>query len=216
MPRPGHGPGHRRRDRPVRDAALGDGRELVHAPAGPARRERGLAGSAYGLLRAAIADDNPVLFFEHKGLYGRKGPVDRGEVAPIGKAAVVRSGDDVTIVATLLMVDRALAAADELAAAGIEAEVIDLRWLRPLDLPTVATSVARTGRLVVVEEQVHAAGWGATVISELAQRGMGWASPPRRVSLPDDYPIPYSPPLEDQVVPSVDGIVAAARAATGR
>jgi pyruvate dehydrogenase E1 component beta subunit len=173
-------------------------------------------GSAYSLLRAAIADDNPVVFFEHKALYGRKGPVDRSEVAPIGKAAVVRSGNDVTIVATMLMVGRALAAADVLAAAGIEAEVIDLRWLRPLDIPTVATSVARTGRLVVVEEQVHAAGWGATVISELAQRGMVWASPPRRVSLPDDYPIPYSPPLEDQVVPSVDGIVAAASAATGR
>jgi pyruvate/2-oxoglutarate/acetoin dehydrogenase E1 component len=173
-------------------------------------------GSAYSLLRAAIADDNPVVFFEHKALYGRKGPVDRGEVAPIGKAAVVRSGNDVTIVATMLMVGRALAAADLLAAAGIEAEVIDLRWLRPLDVATVATSVARTGRLVVVEEQVHAAGWGATVISELAQRGMVWASPPRRVSLPDDYPIPYSPPLEDQVVPSVDGIVTAASAATGR
>jgi pyruvate dehydrogenase E1 component beta subunit len=173
-------------------------------------------GSAYSLLRAAIADDNPVVFFEHKALYGRKGPVDRGEVAPIGKAAVVRSGNDVTIVATMLMVSRALAAADQLAAAGIEAEVIDLRWLRPLDVTTVATSVARTGRLVVVEEQVHAAGWGATVISELAQSGIVWASPPRRVSLPDDYPIPYSPPLEDQVVPSVDGIVAAASAATGR
>ncbi len=173
-------------------------------------------GSAYSLLRAAIADDNPVVFFEHKALYGRKGPVDRGEVAQIGKADVVRSGSDVTIVATMLMVSRALAAADQLAAEGIEAEVIDLRWLRPLDIPTVAASVERTGRLVVVEEQVHAAGWGATVISELTQRGTVWASPPRRVSLPDDYPVPYSPPLEDQIVPSVDGIVAAARAATGR
>ena len=83
------------------------------------------------------------------------------------------AGNDVTIVATMLMVGRALAAADALAAEGIEAEVIDLRWLRPLDLPTVAASVAKTGRLVVAEEQVHAAGWGATVISELAQRGVG-------------------------------------------
>lgn len=172
--------------------------------------------AAYSLLRAAIDDPNPVLFFEHKGLYGRKGPVVRGEIAEIGKAAVLRTGGDVTIVATLLMVERALRAADELAAIGIEAEVIDLRWVRPLDLPTVRASVAKTGRIVVVEEQVHAAGWGATVISELAIGGIAWAGTPRRVSLPDDMPIPYSPPLEDEVVPSVDAIVAAARASVGR
>jgi acetoin:2,6-dichlorophenolindophenol oxidoreductase subunit beta len=173
-------------------------------------------GAAYSLLRAAIADDNPVIFFEHKALYGRKGPVNRGEIAELGKAAIVRPGRDVTIVATMLMVQRALQAADTLAAEGIEAEVIDLRWLRPLDVPTVAASVGRTGRLVVAEEQVHAAGWGATIISELAQGAVAWAAAPRRVSLPDDYPIPYSPPLEDRIVPSVDGIADAARAAVGR
>lgn len=173
-------------------------------------------GSAYSLLRAAIADDNPTIFYEHKLLYGRKGPVDRSEVAEIGKAAVVRSGSDVTIVATLLMVERALAAAEELAADGIEAEVIDLRWLRPLDLPTVRASVEKTGRIVVAEEQVHAAGWGATVISQLTIDGVRWASAPRRVSLPDDLPIPYTPPLEDEVLPSAEGIAAAARASVGR
>ena len=173
-------------------------------------------GSAYSLLRAAIADPNPVLFYEHKGLYGRKGPVRRDEIAEIGKAAIVRPGDDVTIVATLLMVERALAAADQLAADGIEAEVIDLRWLRPLDLPAVRTSVDKTGRLVIVEEQVHAAGWGATVVSELTIDGVRWASAPRRVSLPDDLPIPYTPTLEDQVLPSVEGIADAARASVGR
>jgi pyruvate dehydrogenase E1 component beta subunit len=173
-------------------------------------------GTAYSLLRAAINDPNPTLFYEHKGLYGRKGPVTRGEVGEIGKAAVVRTGSDVTIVATLLMVERALAAAELLAADGIDAEVIDLRWLRPLDLPTVRSSVERTGRLVVVEEQVHAAGWGATVVSELTIGGVQWASTPRRLSLPDDLPIPYTPPLEDEVLPSVDGIVAAARASVGR
>ena len=87
---------------------------------------------------------------------------------------------------------------------------------RPLDLATVRESVERTGRLVVAEEQVHAAGWGATVISELAQGGVAFASPPRRVSLPDDYPIPYTPPLEDQIVPSAEGIAAAARASVAR
>ena len=173
-------------------------------------------GSAYSLLRAAITDPNPVLFYEHKGLYGRKGPVVRGEVAELGKAAVLRSGSDVTIVATLLMVERALAAAEQLAADGIDAEVIDLRWLRPLDLPSIKASVEKTGRLVIAEEQVHAAGWGATIVSELTIGGMRWASPPQRVSLPDDLPIPYTPPLEDEILPSVEGIVAAGRSSVGR
>ena len=92
------------------------------------------------------------------------------------RRAVLRAGSDVTIVATLLMVERALAAAEQLAADGIDAEVIDLRWLRPLDLPTVRTSVEKTGRLVVAEEQVHAAGWGATIVSELTIGGIAWAS----------------------------------------
>ena len=173
-------------------------------------------GSAYSLLRAAIDDPNPVLFYEHKGLYGRKGPVIRGEIAEIGKAAVLRPGSDVTIVATLMMVERALAAADQLAADRIDAEVIDLRWLRPLDVPMVRASVEKTGRLVVVEEQVHAAGWGATIVSELAIGGIRWASAPRRLSLPDDMPIPYTPPLEDEVLPSVEAIVGSARASVGR
>jgi acetoin:2,6-dichlorophenolindophenol oxidoreductase subunit beta len=173
-------------------------------------------GTAYSLLRAAIDDPNPTLFYEHKGLYARKGPVTRGEIAEVGKAAVVRSGSDVTIVATLLMVERSLAAAEQLAADGIEAEVIDLRWLRPLDLPTVRSSVDKTGRIVIAEEQVHAAGWGATVVSQLTIDGVRWASAPRRVSLPDDLPIPYTPPLEDAILPSAEAIADAARASVGR
>jgi pyruvate/2-oxoglutarate/acetoin dehydrogenase E1 component len=171
--------------------------------------------AAYELLRASVLDDNPILVHEHKALYGRKGFVHRGKIAQIGKAAVVRPGRDVTIVATLLMVERALAAADALAAEGIEAEVIDLRWLRPLDLPTIAASVARTGRLVVAEEQVHAGGWGATVISELAMRGQAWAAPPRAVSLPANGLIPYSPPLEDALIPSSQAIATAVRETIG-
>jgi pyruvate/2-oxoglutarate/acetoin dehydrogenase E1 component len=172
-------------------------------------------GSAYSLLRSAIADNNPTLFFEHKGLYGRKGLVSRGEIAPMGQAVVMREGTDVTIVATLLMVERALAAAETLADEGISAEVIDLRWLRPLDLPTVRTSVDKTRRIVIAEEQVHAAGWGATIVSQLTMDGIAWKSAPRRISLPDDLPIPYTPPLEDLVIPSADGIAAAARASVG-
>jgi acetoin:2,6-dichlorophenolindophenol oxidoreductase subunit beta len=173
-------------------------------------------GSAYELLRAALADNNPVLFHEHKALYGRKGLVRRGAVAELGKAAALRTGSDVTIVATLMMVERALQAAGELAELGIESEVIDLRWIRPLDMTTVRASVGKTGRLVVAEEQVHAAGWGATIISELTMGGISWAAPPRHVSLPDDIPMAYAPPLEDEMIPSVAGIVAAARASVGR
>jgi pyruvate dehydrogenase E1 component beta subunit len=168
-------------------------------------------GSAYARLRAAIHDPNPVLFHEHKGLYGRKGDVDRGAIAEIGHADVVREGGDVTIVATMLMLERSLAAAEALAGDGIEAEVIDLAWIRPLDVPTVRRSVERTGRLVIAEEQVHRGGWGASLISELAIAGVPFRSAPVAVSLPDDLPVPYSPSLEDAVVPSAEGIAEAAR-----
>jgi pyruvate dehydrogenase E1 component beta subunit len=170
------------------------------------------AGAAYDLLRTAIRTNDPVIFHEHRGLYARKGLVRRGgEPARIGRAAVVREGDDVTIVATLMMVERALGAAEILAREGISAEVIDLRWVRPLDVRTVAASVARTGRLAVVEEQVHAGGWGATLTSELTMAGARWRAAPRAVSLPADVCIPYSPPLEDLVLPSVQRIADAAR-----
>ena len=173
-------------------------------------------GAAYELLRAAIRDSNPTIFHEHKSMYARKGTVRRGAVAELGKAAVLRAGTDVTIVGSLLMVERSLKAAELLEADGISAEVIDLRWVRPLDLGTIGASVAKTGRLVVAEEQVHAGGWGATIISELTMRGQVWVSPPRAVGLPGDIPIPYSPPLEDEVIPSPERIAEAARATLGR
>ncbi len=176
----------------------------------------GTPGSAYELLRAAIASDDPVIVHEHKLLYGRKGAVDRGRIAEMGKASVERSGRDVTIVASLLMVERALQAAETLAAEGIDAEVIDLRWVRPLDMETIGGSVARTGRLVVAEEQWHEAGWGATVISRLATSGATMTSAPRAVSLPDDLLIPYSPPLEDAFIPSAERIADAAARERGR
>jgi len=171
------------------------------------------AGSAYELLRAAIRDDNPVIFHEHKGLYGRKGEVRRGAIAEVGRAATLREGRDVTMVATLLMVERALKAAETLAEEGIEAEVIDLRWVRPMDLATLRASVERTGRLVVAEEQVHHGGWGASLISELTMGGMPWKAAPVAVSLPYDLPIPYSPSLEDAILPSPARIAEAARVA---
>src|SRR5581483_11251660 len=171
--------------------------------------------SAYAVLRAAIRANDPVLFFEHRGLYGRKGPVRRGDdnIAPVGPAAVLREGGDVTIVATLLMLDRALVAAEQLAGEGVEAEVVELRWLRPFDTDTVRASVEKTGRLVVAEEQVHVGGWGASLVSKLTMGGMEWRTLPRAVSLPDHLLIPYTPELEDTVVPSADAIADEVRAA---
>jgi acetoin:2,6-dichlorophenolindophenol oxidoreductase subunit beta len=173
--------------------------------------------SAYGLLRAAIRDDNPTLVFEHKGLYNLKGPLVRGDnaIASIGRAEILRPGDDVTIASTLLMANRALEAAETLAGEGVSAEVIDLRWLRPLDLETIAASVGRTSRLVIAEEQYHVGGWGASLVSFLAMAGTEWAAPPRAVSLPDDMLIPYSPPLEDEIIPSSDRIAEAVRELVG-
>ncbi len=175
----------------------------------------GTPAAAYAMLRAAIRDEDPVLLIEHKSLFMRKGLVSRGEdaIAEVGKAVVEREGADVTIASTLLMTDRSLKAAELLAADGIEAEVIDLRWLRPLDFGAVRASVEKTGRLLVAEEQVHAAGWGATLISRLAMEGVELAAPPRSVSLPEDNLVSYSPSLEDEILPSAEGIAAAAREA---
>jgi pyruvate dehydrogenase E1 component beta subunit len=172
----------------------------------------GSPAAAYGILRAAIRDDDPVLVFEHRALYGRKGPVALGAagISPVGKSHVERTGNDITLVATLLMADRAVAAADLLADEGISIEVVELRWLRPFDWETVTASVAKTGRLMVVEEQLHAAGWGATVISGLVMRDVPMARP-TALSLPDDVLIPYSPDLEDELIPGIETIAAAAR-----
>lgn len=172
----------------------------------------GTPGDAYGLLRSAIRDPNPVLFYEHKGLLVRKGPVVIGDDAliPLGTARIARPGKAVTVVASLLMVDRAIKAAEQLASEGIEIEVIDLRSLAPLDLQTIGESVGRTGRLLTVEEQHRPGGWGAEVISSLSEQGAQFAVAPRRLTLPD-FPVPYSPPLEDLVVPDADAIVKAVR-----
>jgi pyruvate dehydrogenase E1 component beta subunit len=170
--------------------------------------------SAYGTLRAAIRSNDPVLFFEHKGLYARKGPVTLGDegILDTGKAGILREGSDVTVVSTLLMAHRSVVAAEALASDGISTEVVELRWLRPIDWDTIVASVSKTGRLLIVEEQVHAGGWGATVISELTMRGVQMA-PPQALSLPEDVLVSYSPTLEDAVIPSVDAIADRIRSA---
>jgi len=178
---------------------------------------------AKGAMTAAIRSEDPVLVCSHKHLYGSKGRrveahgalngdvPDEPYELPVGEAVVRREGRDVTIVGALLMVHRALQAADELVAAGVEAEVIDLRWLAPLDVATVVASVARTGRLLVVEEGPSRGGWGAHVAAAVASEGLEHlAAPVVRLAGPDS-PMPFAPHLEAELVPSAGRIRDAAR-----
>lgn len=164
---------------------------------------------AYSLLRAAIRSDDPVLFFEHKALYGRKGTVDTEAEHEIGTAVVRREGSDVTVLANLLMVERALAAAEQLGGTGISCEVIDARTLAPLDLDLVLASIAKTGRLVIVEESPAGGGWGAEVLARVAERALDSIDGVCRVTGPAT-PVPYAPPLEAAWLPTVNRIAEAA------
>jgi pyruvate dehydrogenase E1 component beta subunit len=167
---------------------------------------------AYGLLVSAIADDGPVIFLEHRALYTREGAFDpHGTGVPLGTAAIARPGRDVTIVASLAMVPRALSAAQVLAADDIDAEVVDLRSLVPLDMDTVVASVRRTTRLVTVEEQPLRGGWSSDVVAEVVTRAFdSLDAPPVRVGLPD-APLAFSPTLEDAAIPSEGRIAEAVR-----
>jgi acetoin:2,6-dichlorophenolindophenol oxidoreductase subunit beta len=170
---------------------------------------------AKGLLKGAIRDDNPVIFLEHKRLYSVKGPAPPpGEVLPLGRARVARPGSDLTIVSAGKSVADALEAADQLAGDGVEAEVIDLRTLRPLDLDTVLDSVARTNRLLAVEEGPRTGGFASGLLGQVAEHGLhdlddAW------LLATDELPIPYSPTLEDAFIPGVAAIAAAVRERAG-
>jgi pyruvate/2-oxoglutarate/acetoin dehydrogenase E1 component len=169
---------------------------------------------AKGMLKAAIRDDNPVIFLEHKRLYSVRGPVPEAEIIPLGTANVVRAGADVTVVALGKGVPDALAAADALIAEGVDAEVIDLRCLRPLDIETILGSVARTNRLVAVEEGPRTGGWGAGVLGAVAEHGLhdlddAW------IVATAETPVPYSPALEDAHIPDAEAIASAVRARLG-
>ncbi len=171
---------------------------------------------AAGLLRTAIRDDNPVLFFEHKFLFPTSGEVPDEEYAiPFGQADVKRQGKHVTVVATLLMVHKALAAAEKLSQEGIEVEVVDPRTLTPLDKETILASVKKTGRLVTVEESRARNGVGAEIAAMVASEGFDFLDAPiQRVGAPD-VPIPYSPPLESTFIPNEDRIIEAVRRVLG-
>jgi len=164
---------------------------------------------ARGLLKSAIRDDNPVLFFEHKRLYSVKGEVDDDPVE-LGSAKVVREGTDLTIVAAMVGVRVALEAAEALAPDGIDAEVVDLRTLRPLDHATVAASIERTNRLLVVEEGPRTGGWSTTIAAELAEHSLHDIDDIWRLTTAD-APVPFSPALEDAFLPAAEPLAAAVR-----
>lgn len=170
----------------------------------------GTPSDMYGLLRGAIREDNPVFVLEHKMLYNLREdvPDDMGPMA-LGKAMVRRQGRDVTVVATQLMMQRSLEAAEELANQGIDVEVIDLRSMVPLDSDCILESIAKTNRLVVVEEAPHSAGWGGDIVSLAANEGIYWLEAPVvRVNMGEAM-VAYSPPLEDEVIPNKQRIAKA-------
>lgn len=165
---------------------------------------------AKGLLKAAIRDDNPVMFFEHKLLYPIEGPLPEEEyTVPLGQADVKKQGKDVTIVATLYMVHKALAAAEELDKQGVDVEIIDPRTLVPLDKKTITDSVRKTGRIIIVTEDCKTGGVSAEIAAMIAEEALDYLDAPiKRVAEPDT-PIPFSPPLEQFVLPDEEGIIKA-------
>jgi pyruvate dehydrogenase E1 component beta subunit len=172
----------------------------VVAPSNPA--------DVIGLFAAAVRDPDPVMFFEHKGLYSSKGEVPDGEIVDtLGSAKVLRTGGDATIVALAAMVPRAVAAADALAQRGIAAGVIDVRSLVPLDTQTILREVSATGRLFTVEENPRLCGWGAELVSIVAEECFNYLDgPPLRITTPH-IPLPSADALEDMAIPSIERIV---------
>ena len=165
-----------------------------------------------GLMASAIRSNDPVLFFEHKGLFATKGePAPADHLVELGRANVVRGGSDVTVVALAATVPLALAAAQRLAADDVSVEVIDLRCLVPLDAAAVLASVERTSRLVVVEENPYQGGWGATVAALVADEGFQLLDAPIRRVAAECVPLPFADALEDQGIPTVDKVTAAVR-----
>jgi pyruvate/2-oxoglutarate/acetoin dehydrogenase E1 component len=172
---------------------------------------------AKGLLKTAIRDDNPVVFFEDKMMFAVKGPVPDGEYTiPFGVADVKREGEDVTIVATSSMVYVALEAAERLAEEGVSAEVVDPRTLVPLDRKTLVASAKKTGRVLVVDEGHRSYGASAELAATIAEEAFYWLDAPVRRAAAMDVPVPFSPVLEDQTVPTPDTIVELSRSLVGK
>ncbi|WP_203227649.1 alpha-ketoacid dehydrogenase subunit beta [Calorimonas adulescens] len=162
-----------------------------------------------GMLKAAVRDDNPVIFFEHKLLYWTKGDVPEGDyTVPIGKAAVKREGKDITIIAGSIMVPRSMEAAEKLKEYGIDAEVIDIRSLVPMDVETIVESVSKTGKAIIVEDDNKNNGWGSEVVSKLIESdAFDYLDEPIKRLAGKDIPIPYAPELERAAVPQIEDII---------
>jgi pyruvate dehydrogenase E1 component beta subunit len=176
------------------------------------------AADAKGLLKAAIRDPNPIIFLENEILYGHSFPVPKLDdyVLPIGKAKVVRAGKDVTLVAWSMGMTYALKAAEELAKEDIDAEVIDLRTLRPMDTETIIASVKKTGRAVTVEEGWPQSGVGAEIAARIMQEAFDWLDAPVARVSGEDVPMPYAANLEKLALPSVAKVVQAAKTVSYR
>lgn len=167
---------------------------------------------AKGLLLAALRDNNPVLYIEEKALYAMKGPVPEEEyVIPLGQAEVKRPGTGVTLISYALMLNKCLAAAEALAKDGISAEVIDLRTLSPLDHETLSKSVKKTHKAVVVQEACEVAGMAAQVIKSLMDSSFSFLDAPIKTVAAGNTVIPFSPALEDAMLPSEDKVIQAAK-----
>jgi len=172
---------------------------------------------AKGLLKTAIRDDNPVVFFEDKMMFAVKGPVPDGEYTiPFGVADVKREGEDVTIVATSSMVYVGLEAAELLADEGVSAEVVDPRTLVPLDRETLVASAKKTGRVVVVDEGHTSYGASAELAAAIAEDAFFWLDAPVRRAAAMDVPVPFSPVLEDQTVPTPESVAALSKSLLGK
>jgi acetoin:2,6-dichlorophenolindophenol oxidoreductase subunit beta len=170
-----------------------------------------------GLLKAAIRDDDPVIFFQHKKLFSKEGPVPEGEyIVPLGKAAIKRPGTDVTILTYGSGFYMSMEAADELAGMGIEAEVIDLRTLKPLDFETIAASIRKTNRAVVVHEACLSGGFGAEVSARINSDLFDYLDAPVLRVAAKDVPMPFSPRLESFVLPKAEDVIRAVRQVTYR
>ena len=167
---------------------------------------------AYVLLKESMKQEDPVVFIEHKGLYTQKGSFDPGAEPPFGVAAVRRRGTDLTIISYSRMVHRCLEAAGELSKVGIEAEVVDLRTLRPLDVETFVGSVARTGRALIVTEDTLTGGVSAEISARVQEGAFDYLEEPIMRLAGEDIPVPVSPTLEAHAIPSSVLIVTAARA----
>jgi len=172
---------------------------------------------AKGLLKTSIRDDNPILFIEHKMLYGTKGEVpDEEYLIPLGEAAVRRSGDDVTIIGYSRMALRAEEAGDALAEEGISAEVIDIRCLKPLDIDCILESVRKTGRLVLASEGYQEANFVCEVIAKVQQFAFDYLDAPIERVCAANCPLPMSPVLENEAVPTTEKVIAAAKRTLGK